>query len=80
MVLLILEALFLWITCFFAALSTREIAFAISFFALDFLARRMAISSPETILLLTWAFLLELPKALLAVFVTGIFSSLLSRV
>jgi hypothetical protein len=30
--------------------------------------------------LLTWAFLLELPKALLAVFVTGIFSSLLSRV
>jgi len=84
-VLLILAALFLWIRCFFAARSAREIALIIASFDFfrpeadrpldDFLAIRRATSRFVRIFRLTWAFLLELLKARFAVLVTGILFS-----
>ncbi len=74
--LFILEALFLWIACFFVALSAIEEALEISLMLLDFLATRTAISRAEIIFLLISSFLLDPFKALLAVLVTGIIFSI----
>lgn len=69
--LLILAALFLWMTFFFTALSVRDMAFLTAFFVFSFLALRIAASMFERIRSLTPSFLFEARRALLAVFVTG---------
>lgn len=71
-VLFTLAALFLWITLFLAARSTRDIVFKTASFVLVLLAVRIAISTPLIMSLLTTSFLFEDLKALLAVLVTGI--------
>jgi hypothetical protein len=71
-VLFIREALFLWISFFFAARSASEAAILILFLSLFFFAMRIAASSLVLMTLLTSSFLCELLLALLAVFVTGI--------
>ena len=69
---LILAALFLWITIFFAALSVLDIASRTSSFFPDLNAARIEASSLLLIWLLTVYFLLETRRARFAVFVTGI--------
>jgi len=69
---LILAALFLWITFFFAARSAREIADKIFSVPLAFFAILTATSSFLRISLFTDSLFLELLRALLAVVVTGI--------
>jgi len=74
--LLILAALFLWKRFFFAALSVREIA-AFTFFAVGVaFAFLKAIANLAFNRLFTTCFCLELLRALLAVFVTGIVKNL----
>ncbi len=70
-VLLILAALFLWITFFLVARSTSEIASSTFSFDFDFLAALMATSSLARMRLFTAIFFLEDRCALLAVLVTG---------
>ena len=70
--LLILAALFLWITWIFAERSVKDIAETTSFSFLLFFAIRIAISRRADISLLFTAFLFEPRRALFAVFVTGI--------
>ena len=68
---LILAALFLWITCFFAALSTKDIAFCIFSCDFPFLASLRATSRFFLTAELTDSFFFDDLRALLAVFVTG---------
>lgn len=68
----ILAALFLWIIFFFAARSVKETAFVTPALSLDFLARRIAISSLLTKSRLTLFLFSDPLRALFAVFVTGI--------
>lgn len=70
---LILAALFLWITLFFAARSAKETAFIILSADFPFLASLTATSRPLSVALFTKVLFLLPRRALLAVLVTGIF-------
>ena len=72
-------ALFLWISFLLAALSTKEIASSTLFADFLFFAALMANLSSFFTSLLTFSFLFELLKALLAVFVTGTHSSIIEQ-
>lgn len=64
-------ALFLWIKCFFAALSAKDMAFCIFSKVLDFLAVLTASSRFFLINKFTATFFFDDLKALLAVLVVG---------
>lgn len=74
---LILAALFLWIRPFLAALSANEKTFSMVFFPLVFLADFRAFSNSTAMSLFVSVFLLDTLRALFAVFVTGMHSSII---